>query len=75
LNKVLIIEVPDWVDDNEIRSLVRRYIEDKVDKGLTLEEFKKIYKIKEEEIVERSLEEELEFLRQMREKEKRRLSE
>ena len=75
MNKVLIIEVPDWVDDNEIRSLVRRYIEDKVDKGLTLEEFKKIYKIKEEEIVERSLEEELEFLRQMREKEKRRLSE
>ena len=72
--KRIIIEVPDWVDHNEIKNLVRRYIEEKADKGLTLEEFKKIYGIEEEEMVEYSLEEELEFLRRMREKEKRRVN-
>ena len=72
--KQIIIEVPDWVDHNEIKNLVRRYIEEKADKGLTLEEFKKIYGIEEEEMVEYSLEEELEFLRRMREKEKRRVN-
>ena len=71
--KQIIIEVPDWVDYNEIKSLVRRYIEERADKGLTLEEFKKIYEI-EEEVVEYSLEEELEFLRRMRKKEKRRVN-
>ncbi len=50
--KQIIIEVPDWVDYDEIKSLVRKYIEEKADKGLTLEEFKKIYEIEEEEIVE-----------------------
>ena len=72
--KQIIIEVPDWVDHNEIKNLVRRYIEEKADKGLTLEEFKKIYGIEEEEMVEYSLEEELEFLRRMREKEKKRIN-
>ena len=72
--KQIIIEVPDWVDYNEIKSLVRRYIEERADKDLTLEEFKKIYETKEEEMVEYSLEEELEFLRRIREKEKRRVN-
>jgi len=76
--KVISVVVPEWVDEEEIRSLVTNYIEKKilgfsnsVDR-ITYLKLLELMGISEED-VEFELEKELEFLRRIRKKDKERV--
>jgi len=73
MGKIIQIEVPDWVDEKEIKTLIDNYIESKLPDKVTREEYIKLANINLEEIVEYPTEKELEFLKEMREKEKKRV--
>ncbi len=70
--KIIQIEVPDWVDVEEIKTLVTDYILKK-SKSLTKDEYTKLMNVNLDEIVEYSLEEEIKTLSETREKAKERL--
>ncbi len=70
--KIIQIEVPDWVDVEEIKTLVTDYILKK-SKSLTKDEYTKLMNVNLDEIVEYSLEEEIKILSETREKAKERL--
>ena len=76
--KVVSVIVPDWVDEEEIKALVISYIERKI-LGLSGSVDRKTYlklldlmRVSEED-VEFELEKELEFLRNIRKKDKERV--
>ena len=72
MGKIIRIEVPDWVDEKEIKDVVERYVELKLPDSVTREEYISFANVKLEEIVEFSPDEEFKILKELREKAKRR---
>jgi len=68
--KQIVIEVPDWINEREIRDIVERYVELKLPDSVTKEEYIDLLKIDVDEIVEFPLDEELKTLKKLREKAK-----
>ncbi len=72
MGKIIQIEVPDWVDEEEIIGIVKNYLEEKLPDSVTKEEFIRNSKINLEDIVEFSPENELKTLEELRRKAKER---
>ncbi len=72
MGKIIQIEVPEWVDEKDVKEVVKRYIELKLSNGLTKEEYIDFVKIDVDEIVEYDLEEESKILEELRKKAKER---
>ncbi len=70
--KIIQIEVPDWVDEEEIRKLVSSYVT-KESKSLTKDEYIKLLNINLDEIVEYRPEDEVKTLSETREKARERI--
>jgi len=70
--KQIILDVPEWVDENEIRDLVENLIEVKLPDSASKEEYLEFLKIDPNEIVEFPINEEIETLKELRKKAKER---
>ncbi len=68
MTKQIIIEVPDWVDEKEIKDIVERYVELKLPESATREEYISLANVDLEEIVEFSPDEEFKILKELRDK-------
>ena len=68
MGKVIQIEVPDWVDEKEVKDIVERYVELKLPENATREEYISFTNINLEEIVEFSPDEESKILKELRDK-------
>ncbi len=49
--KQIVVEVPDWINEREIRDIVERYIELKLPDSATKEEYVEFLKVDVDEIV------------------------
>ena len=70
--RVIRIEVPDWIDEESVRDIVRAYVRLKLPESATRDEFIDYMGIDVKEIVENSGDEELKILDEMRRKSGRR---
>jgi len=70
--KVIQIEVPDWVEEEEIRKLISSYVMKEL-KSLTKDEYIKLLNINLDEIVEYCPEDEVKTLSETREKARERI--
>ncbi|MGC8932336.1 MAG: hypothetical protein ACP5KE_06075 [Candidatus Methanodesulfokora sp.] len=66
--KQIAIEVPDWIDEKDIRDVIEKYIEMKLPSSATREEYINFLKVDINEIVEYSIDRESEIVKEMREK-------
>ncbi len=72
MEKIIRIEVPDRVDEKDVKDLVERYVELKLPDSITREKYISLANVKLEEIVEFSPDEEFKILKELREKAKKR---
>jgi len=72
MGKIIQIEVPDWVDEEDIKKIVKSYLEENLSDSVTKEEFARNSGINPEEIVEFSTEKELKILEELRKEAKKR---
>ena len=70
--KQIVVEVPDWINEKEIRDIVERYIELKLPDSATKEEYIEFLKVDVDEIVEYPLDKESKILKELRKKAKER---
>jgi len=70
--KRVVVEVPDWVDERDVRSVVEKYVELMLPDSVSREEYVKLSGVRVEDIIELPMDEELKALRKLREKAKER---
>ena len=68
MGKVIQIEVPDWIDEKEVKDIVERYVELKLPESATRDEYISLANVDLEEIVEFSPDEEFKILKELRDK-------
>ncbi|RLI77004.1 hypothetical protein DRP05_11430 [Archaeoglobales archaeon] len=76
MGKIIQIEVPNWVDENDLKKLILEKIVEEMRKDYVDMRFYNLYlslKFPKSENVEFDLDEELKILKKMREKEKERV--
>jgi len=66
--KQIIIEVPDWVDEKQIKELVEKYLELNFPDKLSREEYLKLMSINPKDIVKFDIEKEIKIVKKLRKK-------
>ncbi|NOZ59436.1 MAG: hypothetical protein GXO66_07680 [Euryarchaeota archaeon] len=70
--KQIVLKVPEWVNERELKNLVENYIEAKLPDSASREEYIEFLKINPEEIVEYPIDKEIKNLKELRKKAKER---
>lgn len=66
--KRIAIEIPDWIDERDVRDLIEKYIEMRLPDSATREEYISFLKVNIDEIVEYDINRESEILKELRRK-------
>jgi len=66
--KQIIIEVPEWVDEKQIKELVEKYLELNFSDKLSREEYLKLMSINPKDIVKFDIEKEIKIVKKLRKK-------
>lgn len=66
--KQIVIEIPDWIDEEKLRGLIESYLESNLPDSATREEYIEFAKINIDDIADFSLNEELRKLDETRKK-------
>jgi len=66
--KQIVIEVPDWVDEKQIKELVEKYLELNFPDKLSREEYLRLININPKDIVKFDIEKEIKIVKKLRKK-------
>ncbi len=70
--KKIVLKVPEWVNEREVKTLVENYIEARLPDSASIEEYIEFLKINPDEIVGYPIDEEIKNLKKLRNKAKER---
>ena len=66
--KQIVIEVPDWVDEKQIKDLIEKYLELNFPDKLSREEYLRLININPKDIVKFDIEKEIKIVKKLRKK-------